>query len=102
MAERAGARLRDGECDDVRTRERPRPSPCICHTIGLDGLGFPESTSLTLVPTSARRTYFGFLCHSVVGCLTLAVSGAHMWAEWLHHPYLLGGPHMETKLDLAT
>ena len=25
------------------------------------------------------------------GYVTPAVSGAHMWAEWLHHPCLLGG-----------
>ena len=33
-------------------------------SIGQDGFGFPEGTSLTLVPTSTRRTSFGFLCHS--------------------------------------
>ena len=26
------------------------------------------------------------------GYLTPAVSGAQVWAEWLHHPCLLGGP----------
>ena len=36
------------------------------------------------------------------GCLTPAISGAHMWEEWLHHPCLLGGPHMGTKSELAT
>ena len=36
------------------------------------------------------------------GCLTPAISGAQMWAEWLHHRCLLGGPHMGTKLELAT
>ena len=36
------------------------------------------------------------------GCLTPAVSGAHLWAEWLHHPYLLGGPHTRTKSEVAT
>ena len=30
-------------------------------------------------------------CHSMVGCLTPAILGAHMWAEWLHH-LLLGVP----------
>ena len=25
-----------------------------------------------------------------------------MWAEWLHHLCLLGGPHMGTKSELAT
>ena len=42
------------------------------------------------------------LCHSVVGCLTPTVAGACRWAEWLHQPCLLAGPHMGTKLDLAT
>ena len=36
------------------------------------------------------------------GCLTPTISGAQMWAEWLHHRCLLGGPHMGTKLELAT
>ena len=35
-------------------------------------------------------------------CLTPTVSGAHMWAEWLHHPCLLGARHMGTKSELAT
>ena len=29
------------------------------------------------------------------------ISGAHMWGEWLHHPYLLGGLHVGTKSELA-
>ena len=29
--------------------------------------------------------------HSSAGSLTAAVSGAHVWAEWLHYPCLLGG-----------
>ena len=41
-------------------------------------------------------------CHSVVGCLTPAVSGAHMWVAWLHYPCLLRGPHAGTKLEVAT
>ena len=38
------------------------------------------------------RTYFGFGLSLRRGCLTPAVSGAHMWAEWLHHPCLLWVP----------
>ena len=26
------------------------------------------------------------------GCITPAVSGAHLWVEWLHQPCLLGVP----------
>ena len=34
------------------------------------------------------------------GYLTAAVSGAHVWAEWLHHPCLLGGPqHGDNKWE---
>ena len=36
------------------------------------------------------------------GCHTPAISGAHVWAEWLHHPCLLGGPYTGTKSELAT
>ena len=31
------------------------------------------------------------------GHRTPAVSGAHVWAEWLHHPCLLGGPQQGDK-----
>ena len=31
------------------------------------------------------------------GYLTPAVWGAHVWAEWLHHPCLLGGPQQGDK-----
>ena len=31
------------------------------------------------------------------GYLTPAVSGAHVWAEWLHHPCLPGGPQHGDK-----
>ena len=47
------------------------------------------------------------ICHIVLppnitpssspGYLTPAVSGAHMRAEWLHHPCLLGGPQHGDK-----
>ena len=29
------------------------------------------------------------------GCLTLASSGAHKWAEMLRHPYILGDPQIK-------
>ena len=32
------------------------------------------------------------------GCLTSAVSGTHAWAQWLHHPCLLGGPQHGDKI----
>ena len=34
---------------------------------------------------------------SIPGYLTPAISGAHVWADWLHHPCLLGGPQQGDK-----
>ena len=66
-----------------------------------DGLGFSKGTSLALGPTSDQRRCSGFLV-TQHGYITPSALEAQVWAQWLHQPCRLGGPHTGTKSELAT